>query len=233
MRKNPFGSLAALILLSVFYLNVSAQEPINFTFGQVLQEEQKLMVTIRLEIAEGKAVRTSHQYGFTLFPQTVITVLSPMLILGARTTIIYQDQNIPAIQAYSNPRLGLAVLVLIKPLPIEVHKSNLFSGDNFSENTFILTAQSIIDASNLAEKDAEEDHLKGALAVDDYGVLLGIVLKIEKNDLGKLTPLMVPFGTVEIFIEILKLGPPIPRFDHQEDSRPKEAPIKSADIGTI
>lgn len=234
MRKNLFILLIVLTALLVVNGYVSAQETANFTPGPVVREEQKLMVTIQLEIAEGNAVHVKNQYGFALYPQTVITALDPMLVFGARATVIYQNKKISAIRANFNLRLGLATLLLIEPLAINTQKTNLFSEKDFGENTFILTPHSITNIKDLTKKDSEENRLRGAVAVDDQGTLFGIVSSIEKNIDGTLTPSMIPFDYVGAFIEFLKQDPPIPQFSPPENSEPEtNTDGKSVNLNTI
>ncbi|MBI2669596.1 MAG: hypothetical protein HYX20_00395 [Candidatus Yanofskybacteria bacterium] len=224
MRKNSFILLITFVALSIINTDISAQELTNSAPEPVLQEEQKLMVTIRMEIAEGSAVHVKYQEGFALYPQTVIAALSPMLVLGAKATIIYQDQVIPAIQVNTNARLGLAALLLIRPLAVDTQKTNFFSGKDFGENTFLLTSRSVTNIKNLTEEETKENQLKGAVAVDDYGTLLGIVLSIEKDDFGTLIQRIIPFDYVQAFIRSLEQGPPLPEFkppELPEDSNAK------------
>lgn len=229
MRKNQFVLLTLLVALSVSNTNVLAEEQMHPMPNPAVQEEQKLMVTIRLEMAEDGAVHTENQEGLALYPQTVITVLSPMLVLGARTTVIYQNQMIPAIQVNSDPRLGLATLSLIKPLPVDTQKTRFFSESDFGENMFMLTSLSIIDMKNLTD-DGEKNHLRGAIVVDDYGMLMGIVSRIEKDALGAVTPQVIPYDLVRMFIHYLEQGPPIPQFNPPDDLRPGEGPGKSVNL---
>lgn len=232
MRKNQFVLLIAFVVLLVIN-SVSAQESLSPSPGPMVQKEQKLMVTIRLEVAGDNAIRVENQYGFALYPQTVITALSPALVLGARATIIYQDQMIPAIRAVFNSRLGLSTLLLIKPLSIDMQKTNFFSGNDFGENTFILTLQSIINIKDLTEEDARKNRLRGAVTVDDHGTLLSVVSSIEKNASGTLTPLVIPFNHVVEFVESIKRGPPIPQFKSPGDLKPEESPGTSVNLSTI
>ncbi len=177
-----------------------------------VQKEQKLMVTIPLKIYEKMAINVEKQEGFILYPQTVITTLSPLLLLGARVTVVSQGQEIPAVTLNLDISSGLMVLMLVRPLStsIDIKTTNLFSGNDFGENTFILTSQSITNVKDLAKEDTKKDDLRGAVAVDDYGALLGIVSGVEKNDTGTSVPQIIPFDEVGQFIEFLNEGPPIP-----------------------
>lgn len=234
MRKNLFILLIVLFMLLAMSTHALAQEAKNFTSSPVVvQEEQKLMVTIRMEIAEGGAVHVKNLYGFALYPQTVITALDPMLVLGARTTIIYQKEITPAVRANLNLRLGLAILLLVKPLAVDTQKNELFSEKNSDENTFVLTPQFIKNIKDLTEKEIGENCLRGALAVDGRGTLLGIVSCIEKNAHGAPKPLMIPFDFVGVFIEDIKQEPPIPQFSLPEDLEPGETNEKSVNLNTI
>lgn len=222
MKKTNFILTAAFAAMAIFTSAISAFGQETLIPGSV-QDEQKLMVTVRLKINDNQVIRVEKQEGFLLYPQTVITTMSPLMILGARTTVISQGQEVPAF-VYLDFNVGpnLAALILVRPfsISIDTKKTNFFSENEFGENTFILTSQSVTDVKDLKE-DARGDYLRGAVAVDDHGALLGIVSMVEKNDAGTLEPRMIPFFKVEQFIDFFQKGAPIPEMPENkpEDSK--------------
>lgn len=220
MKKNLVLMLVIVIGL-IGSAHVLAQESAGLVPGTAVQDEQNLMVRIRFEIADGEMVRYSEQDGIMIYPQTVLTMLSPMMLLGARSTVIYQNKEmIPAVRLNWDLRLGLAVLALIRPLPVNnLDLDTLLSDTDASDKGFfVLSSTGIVDIA--AQKDDAQIN-GGDVLVDSCGRLSAVILKDASGRL----PGVIPQEGVREFLDSFKEGPPIPRLPKPKETGETEKGI--------
>lgn len=218
MKKNLISMLTLIIsfAVSICVLAQEAQET-NDSISRTVLAEQKLMVKVRLEIADGGFIHFEDQEGIMVYPQTVLTTLSPLMLIGSRYTIFYNGEMVPATRMIWNLNTGLVVLALIRPLPVNLLDLDTFLGDGqLGDNVFVLTSEHVIAAGAIQKEDNYRGYRRGSIMVDNYGRLIAMILNVNKNISGNNSPNKITRDEVTEFIKIFQQGPPIPELPKPE-----------------
>ncbi len=222
MKKTNFILRATFVAIFTSAISAFGQETL---IPSPVKDEQKLMVSIVLEISDGGKILTEKQDGFLLFPQTVITTLSPLLLSGARVTVIAGNHEIHTRGGrFIDMDLGLGALLLIKPIAMDVSAAvSLFSPEDWGENLFLLTSRGVLNTKVLtSEEDAS--HHRGDVVVDEYGNLVSVVLHVRKDESSNgLSPKFISRESVDTLLDVIQEKPPIPEIP--EESQREHAEI--------
>ncbi|MBI2062980.1 MAG: hypothetical protein HYT61_01935 [Candidatus Yanofskybacteria bacterium] len=211
--KNSLVLMITLMTILIGDARVLAQEPAYPTSGTAVQEEQKLMVKMHLEISDGGMTYREDQDGIMIHPQTMLTTVSPLMLIGARTVVIYKGKRIPAIRLTWDLEEGLVMFALIHPLPVSNLDLGVFLDVGNSDDDLLMLSSGGVVNARVIQNDQSQIH-GGNILVDNCGRLVAMILK---DAAGRLSQTGISREKISEFLHFFSQGPPMPKLPEKDE----------------